>query len=149
MMNLKGVALVCFALSICSCNIPEDTKESIPLSKIEALDELSKIDEPVEEAKLPKLLLKASFIEPFMAAEFYEDKAVFAFSDNDTLILKQTFDSLSFSKDFKFNGSVDNKSINITIENKPCIHPGSGETWDKKATVEIDKVLYQGCAKIK
>lgn len=143
MKQLVSFILTCLILS--SCNIPEDTKESVPLSKLDAVEELAAVEE-VETKPSPKLLLKASFTEPFMYAEFFTDKAVFTFPEKDTLIWKQAFDSLSLTKDINLKGIEGTHSISIQLENKPCVHPGSGETWGKKAKIEIDKVKYQGCA---
>jgi uncharacterized membrane protein len=128
-----------------SCNIPEETKDTVPLSKLDAVEELAAIEE-VKTTAPSKLLMKASFTEPFMYAEIFSDKAVFTFPEKDTLIWKQAFDSLSLSKDLTLSGVEGTHTINIQLENKSCIHPGSGEKWGMKAKIDIDKVIYQGCA---
>lgn len=131
-----------FGLMSCSTTISpkEDTAPS-DTSRI-------KINIEPKSNLVSKLLLKASFTEPFMYAEFFEDKAVFTFPDKDTLIWNQNFDSLNFSKDFKSNGIQDGRRIEIIIENKWCTHSGSGEKWERKAFVRIDSTKYNGCAKI-
>jgi uncharacterized membrane protein len=139
------VSFIIACLMFTSCNIPEETKDTVPLSKLDAIEELAAIEE-VKTTAPSKLLMKASFTEPFMYAEIFSDKAVFTFPEKDTLIWKQAFDSLSLSKDLTLSGVEGTHTINIQLENKPCIHPGSGETWGKKAKVDIDKVIYQGCA---
>lgn len=144
MKSLVSFIVVCLMFN--SCNIPEETKDSIPLSKLDAVEELAAVEE-VKTTAPSKLLVKASFTEPFMYAELYTDKAVFTFPEKDTLVWKQNFDSLSLTKDLKLNGVEGTHTISIQLENKPCIHPGSGETWGKKALFEIDKIIYKGCAK--
>lgn len=144
-MKRTGLAFL-ILLVITSCNVPVDTTESIPTNKLDAVVALA--EEPKQESIPSKLLLKASFTEPYMSAEFYTDKAIFTFPEKDTLVWMQNFDSLSFTKDFKFSAKQDGKAIDVSIENKSCIHPGSGEKWERKAFVEIDMVKYQGCAKI-
>lgn len=144
-MKRTGIAFL-ILLVITSCNVPVDTTESIPTNKLDAVEALA--EESKQEAIPAKLLLKASFTEPYMSAEFYTDKAIFTFPEKDTLVWMQNFDSLSFTKDFKLSAEQDGKTIDVSIENKSCTHPGSGEKWERKAFVEIDKVKYQGCAKI-
>ena len=129
-----------------SCNIPEESKDTVPLSKLDAVEELAAI-EKVKTTAPSKLLMKASFTEPFMYAEIFSDKAIFTFPEKDTLIWKQAFDSLGLTKDLKLSGVEGTHTINIQLENKSCIHPGSGETWGKKALIEIDHIVYKGCAK--
>jgi uncharacterized membrane protein len=140
----KGIVLI-LALAFAACNLPVDTTETIPTNKLDAVEALA--EEPKQESIPTKLLLTASFTEPYMSAEFYTDKAIFTFPEKDTLVWNQNFDSLGFTKDFKLNGKQDGKAIDVIIENKSCTHPGSGEKWEKKAFVEIDMVKYQGCAK--
>jgi len=138
--------LVCLFVSfiLISCTTSIKPKEDT------APSDSSRVKITVGEKTKPesKLLLIASFTEPFMYAQFYSDKAVFSFPDKDTLIWQHAFDSLNFTKDFKLNELVNEKTILVNIENKACTHPGSGESWSKKALIEIDKVIYQGCAKL-
>ncbi len=143
MKKLVSFIFVCSVLI--SCNVPEETKDSVPFSKLDAVEELAAVED-VKTTAPSKLLLKASFTEPFMYAELFTDKAVFTFPEKDTLIWKQAFDSLSLTKDLKLNGIEGTHTFSIQLENKPCIHPGSGEAWGKKALFEIDKVVYKGCA---
>lgn len=145
MMKIFGIAFLIF-LTVISCNVPVDTTESIPTNKLDAVEALA--EEPKQAVIASKLLLKASFTEPFMYAEFYADKVIFTFPEKDTLIWKQNFDSLNFTKDYSLKGTQNGTSIEVSIENKPCIHPGSGEKWERKAFIQINNTKYQGCAKI-
>ena len=137
-----------FVIGIVSCTIPEDTKESIPLSKIEALDELAESDQEIAvPISFHKALLKASFTEPFMYAEFFSDKAIFTFPEKDTLVLIHHFDSLDFTNDFVLTDKKGVNNISIQLNQQICTHPGSGEKWPMTAKFEINKIVYQGCAK--
>lgn len=139
---MKFLNVIVLAGILASCNVPKDTDVEIPLNKYDVIEALAESDKE----ETDKLLLKASFTEPFMYAEIYTNRAVFSFPEKDTLVWKHNFDSLSFTKDFSDSGKEGEHSIQIKIENKPCTHPGSGEKWSKKATISIDNSSYIGCA---
>lgn len=135
------------AIAIGSCSVPDDTKDTIPLSKIEALDELSEVEAPDTDQKATsRVLAKASFTEPFMYAEFFEEKAVFTFPEKDTLVLIHHFDSLDFKNNFRLSLKQGANDFGLQLINTACIHPGSGEKWPMQAKFVINKVVYQGCA---
>ncbi|MBL7917599.1 MAG: hypothetical protein JNM96_04320 [Bacteroidia bacterium] len=139
---MKFLSVLVLAGILASCNVPKDTDVEIPLNKYDVIEALAESDKEATD----KLLLKASFTEPFMYAEIYTNRVVFSFPEKDTLVWKHNFDSLSFTKDFNESGKEGEHSIQIKIENKPCTHPGSGEKWSKKADFIIDNINYTGCA---
>jgi len=125
-------------------------ENEIKKTELDFVTNVSSIDSvqiSTEPKKQSKLLLKASCTEPFMYTEIFTDKAIFTFPEKDTLILVHDFDSLAFKKDFRLFTIQDTNNFTFLFINKPCTHPGSGENWSMKAKFEINKVVYQGCAK--
>jgi uncharacterized membrane protein len=95
--------------------------------------------------ELPLYLAQCS--EPFMAAYFFENKIRLIFPEKTDSILNIE-NSIDWNTDFegKFN-SVNHLNVHLSVKNKPCVHPGSGENWEKMVTFVISNREYKGCIK--
>ncbi len=93
-----------------------------------------------------ELLLTASFTEPFMYAQIFEQEAVFTFPDKDTLRINMDFKEILNKEPAIFKTSQNNVQIEFKLTNQACSHPASGETWDRKAFCIINTESYSGCA---
>ena len=117
----------------------------ISLSKMDAVEELSKIDE--QEAT--KLLFKASGTEPGWLAEFYNNKLRLVVDyGKDSLIMDSKFEGLDDKEGYIFGVQGDKdvaKNINISIVNKPCTAAGSGDKMDRTVVVFYKGKKYTGC----
>ena len=118
----------------------------VSLSKFDAIEELASIEDPKEN----KITFKASGIEPGWFAEFYANKLRLVVEyGQDSIILNQEFSDLKNDKGFTFTKLVNfhnqQTNLNISIVNKPCVNPGSGNKEDRVVTVELDKKIYKGC----
>jgi hypothetical protein len=95
--------------------------------------------------EMPLYLAQCS--EPFMAAYFFEHKIRLIFPEKTDSIIN-IGKSIDWNTDFegKFI-SVNNLNIRLSVKNKPCIHPGSGENLEKMVTFVINNLDYKGCMK--
>jgi uncharacterized membrane protein len=95
--------------------------------------------------EIPLYLAQCS--EPFMAAYFFEHKIRLIFPEKTDSILNND-NTLNWNKDFEGNFiSVNKLKVRLSIKNKPCVHPGSGESWEKMVTFVINNQEYKGCLK--
>jgi uncharacterized membrane protein len=118
----------------------------VSLSKFDAIEELAAIEDPKEN----KITFKASGIEPGWFAEFYTNKLRLVVEyGQDSVILNQEFSDLQNQKGFTFTKSVkfhnQQTNLKISIDNKPCVNPGSGNKEERVVTVELNKKNYKGC----
>lgn len=153
MKKIISISIIAFFLSACNqvnsnsskaVTEGEDTlgNVDISLSKLDLVEELAAIDEPIES----KLVFKASGTEPGWFAEFYENKLRLVVNyGKDSLILNQKFKDLDNAKGFAFSMADAKNTVNIAIDNKSCINPGSGNKEDRAVTIELNKIKYKGC----
>ena len=118
----------------------------VSLSKFDAIEELAAIEEPVKN----NIVFKASGIEPGWFAEFYSNKLRLVIEyGQDSVILNQEFTDLKNEKGFSVTKSIkfhnQQTDLKISIDNKPCVNPGSGNKEDRVVTVELNKKNYKGC----
>lgn len=116
----------------------------ISLSKMDLVEELSKIDEP----ETSKLLFKASGTEPGWFAEFYNNKLRLVVDyGKDSLNVESQFDNLDSKDGFMYEiaiGDKTNKNF-IQIINKSCTDAGSGDTKDRQVALSYKGKTYKGC----
>ena len=115
----------------------------ISLSKMDAVEELSKIDE--QEAT--KLLFKASGSEPGWLAEFYNTKLRLVVDyGKDSLIMDSKFENLDRQEGFlmEMKNDVNTQKHSIQIINKPCTST-SGDKADRQVVVTYKGKKYTGC----
>lgn len=94
-----------------------------------------------------KPLYIAQCMEPFMAAIFFENKIRLIFPEKTDSILnvkKLIISNTDFEGSYI---SVNKLNVRLSIKNKPCIHPGSGEIWEKIITFVVDNQEFKGCLK--
>ena len=116
----------------------------ISLSKMDMVDELSKIEEP----EASKLLFKASGTEPGWFAELYNQKIRLVVDyGKDSLLLEHKFESLEKPEGcvVNINDTDANKNVKIQIINKPCTDAGSGDKMDRTILVTFKGKNYKGC----
>ena len=117
----------------------------ISLSKLDAIEELAYIEEPVES----KLLFKASGTEPGWFAEFYTNKLRLVVDyGKDSLILEnQKNEGLDSKEGYLLELLNDTKTKKYTFQiiNKPCIDAGSGDKMDRQVEVIYKDKKYKGC----
>lgn len=120
-------------------NLTNDSSSGIPSEKTE--EEV--VTEASASVEMPLYLAQCS--EPFMAAYFFEHKIRLIFPEKKDSILNIE-NPIDWNSNFegKFN-SVNNLNVQLSVKNKPCVHPGSGENWEKMVTFVINKVEYKGC----
>lgn len=83
--------------------------------------------------------------EPFMAAYFFEHKIRLIFPEKTDSVLNIK-NPIDWNIDFEGNfNTVNNLNVKLSVSNKACVHPGSGEIWEKKVTFVINQVEYKGC----
>ena len=117
----------------------------ISLSKWDAVEELSKIDEPA----VNELLFKASGSEPGWFAEFYTHKLRLVVDyGKDSLLIDDKFDIsetkevFSYSKNTTIGGK--NIALAIAINNKPCVS-ASGDKENRSVSIKLNNKEYTGC----
>lgn len=146
MYKLSIIALIFLVIG---CNVPETKTEDIPTGKLDAIEALAGIEDASEKDRTePVLLAKASFTEPFMYAEIYTSKAMFVFPEKDTLFAEQAFESIVDGKDYEFELKLNGAPMKVKLTASKCIHPGSGETWDRKAEAHFNGESFVGCAQV-
>jgi len=144
MSKAVGIYIAAFAGLITACQPVESDESTLPKGGVEAL--IQALDENLSEEN--KLLLTASFTEPYMQVQIFEQKAIFSFPDKDTLNLFLNFNEILSKDDFSFKGNSTDLVIDFKVFNEVCIHPGNGEKWDKKALCLINGETYKGCANL-
>lgn len=111
----------------------------ISLSKYDAINELAEIKEPSE------LLFKASGTEPGWFAEFYNDKLRLVVNyGKDSIWIEDSFEKVNDEKGFAYMKTMNDKSVTISIENKPCT-AASGEKADRLVILKFKSSIYKGC----
>lgn len=109
----------------------------ISLSKWDAVEELSKIDEPAEN----KLLFKASGSEPGWLLEISEHKIrVVVDYGKDSIIMENQGALINEKLDYNYVAS----NITINALQKPCTS-ASGDKSDRLVTVTYKEKKYKGC----
>ncbi len=141
------LSLSALFLFLIGCNVPETHTEDVPTSKLDAVEALSAIEEKKEGAQA-KMLAKASFTEPFMYAEIYDTKALFVFPEKDSLIAEHNFEPIVEGKDYEIEVVLAGKPLKLKLSAVTCTHPGSGETWDRKAEALYNGENFTGCAQV-
>ncbi|MCX8080805.1 MAG: hypothetical protein N3F09_06165 [Bacteroidia bacterium] len=142
------------ALSVfCACN-SEDSKQvnndiksdtsAATFYEPSKFDTINQNPELIDEHQ-PLYLAQCS--EPFMAAYFFKNKIRLMFPDgNDSIINLEK--NIDWNKNFELKQkTVNGKQVELFVYNELCLHPGSGEKWDKKIKFVVDKNTYQGCVK--
>jgi hypothetical protein len=111
----------------------------ISLSKMDAVEELSKIDEP----QAYQILFKASGSEPGWFAEIsaFKIRVVLDYG-KDSVILENQGEVINDKVDYKY---VVPNTISIDAVNKPCIAAGSGDKMDRQVTIAYKGKKYTGC----
>lgn len=157
---MKKLIIAIALLNLCfTCSEPktdeqvqkEDESTEIGLSKTEQLVEIT---EPVkEEVVASKLLFKASGTEPGWYAEFYNNKIKLVVDyGKDSLLINDNFEAIikpetfAYSKAESSNGSK--YALAISVLNKACIAPGSGDKCDKTVEIKLNNQTYKGCGSI-
>ena len=111
----------------------------ISLSKWDAVEELSKIDEP----KVDKVLFKASGTEPGWFAEISALKIrVVLDYGKDSVIIENQGEVINDKVDYNY---VVQNNISINAINKPCVSAGSGDKMERQVTVIYKGKKYTGC----
>lgn len=162
--------VACFILLgiFTSCNVPKDgNEENIPTSKLEVLTSLGDEDSIIEKqdtivavdltnsktAKVAKPLLIARGSEPGWYAEFFSDHLrLLVDYGKDSLILEKDFSGINNDKTYSVtiventNENKKNKSLTISVTDKPCTEEGSGEKREKSISIKYNNKTYKGCA---
>ena len=110
----------------------------ISLSKMDAVEELSNIEEPKED----KILFKASGTEPGWFAEIsqYKIRVVLDYG-KDSLIAENQGPLINDKEDYNYSIK---ENISISALNKPCT-AASGDKADRLVTVLFKGKKYTGC----
>jgi uncharacterized membrane protein len=115
----------------------------ISVSKLDALTNLVE-----EEAKKDeKVIFKAQGTEPGWIAEFsaYKLRLIVDYG-KDSLIVDDSFEKVNDDSGFTYiKTSADNKSLTVSIQNKPCIESGSGDKAERTVIIKYNMVIYKGC----
>ena len=110
----------------------------ISLSKMDAVEELSNIDEP----KVDKILFKASGTEPGWMVDISELKIRLVVDyGKDSLIIDNKGAVINDKEDYNY--SIKDQ-MSISAVNKPCI-AASGDKSDRQVTVSYKGKKYTGC----
>lgn len=110
----------------------------ISLSKVDAIEELSKIDEP----QVDKVLFKASGIEPGWFAEISQLKIRLVLDyGKDSLIIDNKGPLINDKENYNY--SIDD-NVSISAINKPCT-AASGDMADRQVTILYKGKKYTGC----
>ena len=117
----------------------------ISLSKWDAVEELSKIDEP----KVDKILFKASGTEPGWFVEVYSNKLRLVVDyGKDSLLIEDKFDISETKETFAYSKSTTiggkNIALAIAINNKPCVST-SGDKENRSISIKLNNKEYKGC----
>lgn len=125
----------------------EDTiaEVDISLSKMDAVEELSKIDEPAKN----KLLFKASGTEPGWTADFYDNKLRLVVDyGKDSLLIDDKFSMSESDKSYAYSNSTTvngkNMAISVAFSNSPCTS-ASGSKEDRSVSIKFNNKEYKGC----
>ena len=111
----------------------------ISVSKVDAIEELSKIDEPQSD----KVLFKASGTEPGWLAEISQLKIRILFNyGEDSLVLDNKGTIINEKEDYNYT-IKDN--ISISALRKPCTDEASGEQKDRQVIISYKGKKYTGC----
>ena len=111
----------------------------ISLSKMDAVEELSKIDEP----KKDKILFKAGGTEPGWIVEISQLKIRLVVDyGKDSMITEYKGPTINRNEDFEY---VINKIFSLIAENKHCVDGASGEKMDRQVSVSYKGKNYKGC----
>ena len=152
MKNLLFYTLFAFAFVSCSDMNLEGSKTitndgdtlaeaDISLSKLDAIEALSEIDEPKED----KILFKASGSEPGWIAEISQLKIRLLFNyGEDSLILDNKGAVINEKEDYNY--IIDGK-ISISALNKPCTDESSGEKMERQVVIAYKGKKHTGCGK--
>lgn len=110
----------------------------ISLSKVDAIEELSKIDEPL----VDKVLFKASGTEPGWFAEISQLKIRLVLDyGKDSLIIDNKGPLINDKENYNY--SIDD-NVSISAINKPCT-AASGDMADRQVTILYKGKKYMGC----
>ena len=110
----------------------------ISLSKMDAVEELSNIDVPVDS----KLLFKAGGTEPGWLVEIYNNKLRLVVDyGKDSLIIENQAAVINEKEDYNH---VIEGSVSISALMKPCT-AASGNKMDRQVTVKYKGKTYTGC----
>lgn len=117
----------------------------ISMSKMDAVEELSKLDEP----KTSKLMFKASGTEPGWFAEIYDNKLRLVVDYGiDSLIMESKFENLDSKDGYVLEmtvGTTTSQKNTMQIINKTCVADGSGDKMDRMVVVSYKGKTYKGC----
>ena len=115
------------------------TDVNISLSKMDMVEELSKVDD--------KVIFKAQGTEPGWIAEFSYSKLRLVLDyGKDSLIVEDSFEKVNDKTGFSYTKTIaDNKSITVSVQNKPCIESGSGDKAERTVIVKYNATIYKGC----
>ncbi len=117
----------------------------ISLSKMDAVEELSKIE---DEAKEDRILFKANGIEPGWFAEISASKLRLVLDyGKDSLIINDKFDGLDNKDGYILARGENNPETNLSlnIANKSCVAAGSGDKMERQVTIKYKGKTYTGC----
>ncbi len=110
----------------------------ISLSKMDMVEELSKIDEP----EADKIVFRASGTEPGWFAEISKQKIRIVLDyGKDSLITEYSGPALTEGAGFEFKG----KDYTINVTPDACIDAASGDKKDSKVTITHNGKKYTGC----
>jgi len=129
----------------------EDTISTVDISMgktdalIDAVEELSK----EETADAPKLLFKASGMEPGWFGEIYSNKLrLIVDYGKDSLIVEDVFKDLKIEKDYTYNHAAASNSkanaLSLTIKKESCT-AASGDKVNYTVSFKLNNKSYKGC----
>ncbi len=112
---------------------------NISLSKMDMVEELSKVDE--------KIIFKAIGTEPGWIAEFSTNKLrLIVDYGKDSVIIEDSFEKVNDESGFTYTKTVaENKSVTISVQNKPCTESGSGNKAERTVLIKYNTTVYKGC----
>ena len=117
----------------------------ISMSKMDAVDELSKMDEPASS----KLLFKASGTEPGWFAEFYNNKLRLVVDyGKDSILINDTFNISESDKTYAYSKIVGennkNSTVSVAFNSTPCT-TASGDAANRSVSIKFKNKEYKGC----